>query len=62
MVVVVAEVERGGTGTWPIGSGGGGGNDAYLCGAGSTLASQRHPSKGRGKVRLLLGLVGEGRV
>lgn len=44
-MVVVAEGGKGGTGTWPIGSGGGGGDDAYLCGAGSTRASDT-PAKG----------------
>lgn len=57
-MVVVAQWGRGGTGTWPIGSGRGGGDDAYRCGAGSTRASQRHPSKGW----LLLGPMGEGRM
>ena len=57
-LVVVTVVGRAGTGAGPIGSGGWGGDDAYLCGAGSTRASQRHPSKGW----LLLGPLGEGRM
>lgn len=57
VVVVVAQWGRSGTGTWPIGSGGGGGDDAYRCGAGSTRASDT-PAKGG----CSLAPMGEGRM